>query len=151
MRNLVRNSRLCPCSSESPNSPSYFTLSGAITYDRCCIRGNRTCSLSMEEGGVARFSYDTPVCVCGRRTIDWGLVIRAIDADSIVLNVEFLDSSGNSVCLRTAEIACRVNNEFSMQQRRFQVPNSAASARLSVEFQGRVTAATFCLPTASTC
>lgn len=151
MRNLVRNSRLCPCSSETSNSPGFFTLSDAITYDRCCIFGNRTCSLSMEEGGVARFSYDIPICVCGRRTIDWGLSIRAIDADSIVLNVEFLDASGNSICYRNQEIACRVGSEFSRQQRRFQVPSEASTAKLSVEFQGRVTAATFCAPMAFTC
>ena len=147
MQNLIQNSQWCP----GPNGgPMYF--SGAVaTYDNFCVEGNRTCSITQTDGMQGYDQYDPLIPISGGAGIAWGYVLRAVEAEHIILQAAFFDGAGASVGTQQAEIAERVCGDFSRQMAQFTAPYTAAKVQLSLHFAGKVTACTFFAPTAFYC
>lgn len=147
MNSLINNAcwqEECGC------APKYFALEGPITYDAFCLGGFRTCSVTMCGGDCpcARCCYQNSICVRGRKQITWGFLLRTIDACCIRLLVDFYDKAGCHVTCKRESIEECVGHEFTRKMCCFDVPRTAVSAKLSIEFEGRVTACTFCAPSA---
>lgn len=144
---MVKNSNWQP---GPDGGPEFF--SGMIaTYDDLCIDGNRTCSITQSGDMQGYDQYDLPIMVRGFHCVQWGYMIRRVDADSIVLRAEFYDYQNNLVEQQNAEIADRVDCNFNRVMMRFRVPYRAVYVRLSMHFNGKVTACTFYEPQAFYC
>ena len=145
MQNLMMNSAWV--GGARSNDPQYFTNDAPITFNSFRLRGFRTCSICMP-AGRARNTYDLPVCVSGHCALCFGYCIRAIEANSIRLGAEFFDASGVLLTTKYADITTHVTYRFGVHLGLFPVPEEAASARLFLEFSGRIVACTFCAPRA---
>ena len=149
MKNLILNPRRIP---DRNNAPKYFTSSG-INFDHCWINGFRTCSLTREDTDKEDpfEAYSQAIPVQGQRAIKWGYHIRAVEAQNVILTARFYDETG--VLLHTLQqpIANWLTPEWQWRLARFPIPPGAQTARLSIEFSGKITACTFYGPTAFYC
>ncbi len=146
MNNLLQNSNWQQTSPEG--GPLHYSGSGPATFDKFALRGNRTCSVTQASGSASDM-YTLPIPVKGRRAIAFGYIIRAVEANSIVLAADFTDASGNIIKSERVPIQSRVTFKFSCVSTRFTVPANAENVKLSMLFEGKVTACTFCAPYAA--
>lgn len=149
--NLIMNSNWCQVDN---GGPLHFSGSGPITFDRFCLNGCRSCSVTMTgQNGmqVAVDAYDPPIKVTGMCEMEWGYIIRAIEATQISLIADFYDVSGNLIQSVRCRITDRVSECFTRQMAHFKIPCDAENVMLSMEFNGAVTACTFLAPCAYFC
>lgn len=145
MQNLIMNPMWV--ADASGDAPQYFTNEGPINFDNFRLKGYRTCTVCMASGR-ARNIYEPAVCVRGHCALCFGYCIRAIEAQSIRLGAEFSDLSGSVLTTKYADITSNVTYRFGVHMGLFPVPEEAQTAKLFIEFNGRVTACTFCAPRA---
>lgn len=145
MQNLIMNPMWV--ADASGDAPQYFTNEGEINFDNFRLKGYRTCTVCMASGR-ARNIYDPAVCVRGHCALCFGYCIRAIEAQSIRLGAEFSDLSGSVLTTKYADITSNVTYRFGVHMGLFPVPEQAQSAKLFIEFNGKVIACTFCAPRA---
>ena len=69
--------------------------------------------------------YDPLIPVCGGSCISWSYVIRAIEAQQILLQAAFFDENGLLIDTRQVDITCGVSCQFSRQEAQFIAPCSA--------------------------
>ncbi len=143
MSNLIQNSNWQLVSPEG--GPLHFSGTGPLTYDNFCLDGNRTCSVTMMNG-AASDKYDNPINVRGRCAIAFGYILRAIEADSIMLCANFSNENNDFIESKRNPIENRVSHDFKYQVARFSVPAGADTVHLSLLFEGRIIACTFCAP-----
>lgn len=143
MTNLIQNANWKKIG--NGGGPLYFSGSGPVTFDDFYYRGNRTCSVTMANG-TASDRYDIPIDVRRCRAIRFGYVIRAVEAKSIMLRADFLDSCGNIVKTEAIPIEGCVTCEFKYQEACVRVPCGAQKIMTSLWFEGKVTACTFGAP-----
>lgn len=145
MQNLIMNPMWV--ADASGDAPQYFTNEGPINFDNFRLKGYRTCTVCMTSGR-ARNIYEPAVCVRGHCALCFGYCIRAIEAQSIRLGAEFSDLSGSVLTTKYADITSNVTYRFGVHMGLFPVPEEAQTAKLFIEFNGRVIACTFCAPRA---
>ena len=145
MQNLIMNPMWV--ADASGEEPQYFTNEGPVSFDNFRLKGYRTCSICMPSGR-ARNIYEPPICVHGHCALCFGYCIRAIEAQSVRLGAEFSDVSGSVFTTKYADITGNVTYRFGVHMGLFPIPEEAASVRLFLELNGRVTACTFCAPRA---
>lgn len=146
MENLIMNPQWRP---GPDGNPMYFSGNG-LTYDKRIYQGNRTCSISRMETSPepGLISYDPPIVVAGKSAVVWGFYIRAVEASNIILTADFYNEEGMLLKKFHQPIAQRVTAEFKPVTCRFPFPLHAHIVHLSMQFNGKVTACTFFLPTA---
>lgn len=148
MENLIKNS----CWQPGPSGgPKYFSGHGPITYDNFCLNGYRTCSITMTEQGKAADLYDLPICVQDMKSINWGYCIRSIEANNVELVAEFFDQNNCSIVIDKKDITNKICYNFQEISQCFDIPCNAFTVKLSLEFNGKITACTYCAPTAYFC
>ena len=145
MQNLIMNPMWV--ADASGDAPQYFTNEGPINFDNFRLKGYRTCTVCMASGR-ARNIYEPAVCVRGHCALCFGYCIRAIEAQSIRLGAKFSDLSGSVLTTKYADITSNVTYRFGVHMGLFPVPEEAQTAKLFIEFNGQVTACTFCAPRA---
>lgn len=150
MENLIINSSWQP---DFRGEPKYFLNVGPISYDTFCLKGNRTCSLTInrQDNMVASNCYQSAIYVKKKQAIEWGYYIRCIKADFIVLVAEFFDINGNSIGCSQQNITSKIGYEFKQVMARFPIPYQAIKVKLSIQFKGEITACTYCAPVAYFC
>jgi hypothetical protein len=141
MVNLIQNSNWQQAS--QAGGPLHFSSTGPITFDTFIFSGNRTCSVSMPSG-QANDTYDAFIPVRGRHAIEFGYVIRAVEAESVALRADFLDAK--DAVVQSYNVQVKAPCSFSYRSARFLVPLGAEVVRLSLAFEGKITACTFCAP-----
>lgn len=146
-KNLIRNPRWCP----GPDGGPMFFSSIGTTFDNFCLDGHRTCSITQTPGMTGYDQYDPLIPIQRGGSIQWGYILRAIEAEHIVLQAVFFNSAGRAVDTQTRDIAGQVTAQFQRHMARFTAPRHAVSVQLSLHFKGRVTACTFLSPAACTC
>lgn len=146
MENLIMNPQWRP---GPDGNPMYFSGNG-ITYDKKFYQGNRTCSISRmgSPSSPCWMSYDPPIVVADKSVLIWGFYIRAMEASNVALAVDFYSEEGMLFKKFQHPIAQRITPEFKQIAGRFPIPHQAHIAYLSLQFNGKVTACTFFLPTA---
>lgn len=147
MENLVMNA----CWYPGPNGVPEFFSSAGTTYDNFFVDGCRTSSITQTNGMQGFNQYDPLIPVCGGGCISWSYVIRAIEAQQILLQAAFFDENGLLIDTRQVDITCGVSCQFSRQEAQFIAPCSASEVQLSLRFNGNVTACTFYAPRACYC
>ena len=146
MKNIIMNPRWQPgpfC------CPKYFTFAGPFTYDDFSINGYRTCSLTMPASDdiLAQHVYDPSIIVNGSNFY-WGIRIRAVDAHKVDLAIDYYDSAGDLMQSDRFPITHLMDHHFQLIINRFKVPEIAQTLRVFLDFSGKITACTFCQPTA---
>lgn len=144
MQNLIRNSRLRP---RSGGGARCFSSSD-ITYDNFCVDGCRTCSITQTGGMQGVFRYDPLIPVWDGCCLNWGCVLRAIEAEDVRLQADFYDAAGMFVDTLQADISGSIGDQFRRRTARFIAPLGAANVQLSICFAGTVTACTLFSPEA---
>lgn len=149
MTNLIFNS----CWFPGPDGEPEFFSGLGTTYDDFSQNGYRTCSITQSaESGVTGFNrYDPAIEVTGRRSIQWGYFIRAIDAQDVTLRADFYSEIGDLITTTKQPIQDRITSQFTQQMACFRVPADATTVQLSIEFSGKITACTFYAPLAYFC
>ena len=90
MENLVTNA----CWYLGPNGVPEFFSSAGTTYDNFFVDGCRTSSITQTNGMQGFNQYDPLIPVCVGGCISWSYVIRAIEAQQILLQAAFFDENG---------------------------------------------------------
>lgn len=146
MENLIINADWCP---GPDGGPMYFSRGGS-TYDKLCMNGSRTCSISRQAEDVTEAfdRYDLAIDVRGQKAIFWGYIIRAVEADSVVLEADFYDISGHLMKACQSEISERITCQFDRHMVCFPIPEEAFLVRLAMAFGGQMTACTYYAPRA---
>lgn len=149
MTNLIHNSEWLP----GPDGCRKYFSGFGFTYDKLCINGFRTCSVTQEAGcrQEAADCYDLAIDVRGQEVLNYGYVIRAVELCSLILVVEFFDDCGCFIRKDRQQAANQVDYQFNRITVCFRVPEKAKAARLRMEFHGKVTACTYYAPTAYFC
>lgn len=149
MENQILNSQFKP---GPAGGPKHFSCYG-LTYDNFTRNEYRTCSITIPNGTsyTGLLIYDPPIDLHGAKSLRWGLFLRAIEVQSAALTVVFYSAAGDALRAVRREVAERICSEFRPLLERFDVPAEAETARVSLEFSGRVTACTFCAPQAYLC
>lgn len=143
MSNLIQNANWQQTSPEG--GPLYFSGTGPVTFDNFCVNGNRTCSVTIASG-AASDNYDVPIDVRGCCAIRFGYILRAVQAECIMLCAAFLNANGDLVKAEKIPIQDRVSCDFKRHTARFYIPSGAETVWLSLLFEGKVTACSFCAP-----
>lgn len=128
----------------------YFSGSGS-TYDDLYINGYRTRSITQGDGAHGYDRYDLSIPVQGHHKIQWGYLLRAVDARCVKLAAEFYDRNGACVETKEIDITERISCNFSWQTVLFKIPCRACSVQLSLHFYGKTTACTYYAPAACYC
>lgn len=149
MKNLIKNSHWCP---SEMGGPMYFSGNGS-TYDKLLVDGFRTCSItrSAMTMDITSDNYDLPISVDCKDCLCFGYYLRAAEADHIILTVQFFNKDQELIKISTCDIADCVTCSFTKQFRKFKVPKGACYAKVSMMFDGTVTACTYFAPTAYYC
>lgn len=149
MENQILNSQFKP---GPTGGPKHFSCYG-LTYDYFTRNDYRTCSITIPNGTAytGLLAYDHPIHLRDTKALRWGLFFRAIEVQSAVLVVAFYDANENLLSASRREIADQICSEFRPLLELFQAPEAAETARVSLEFSGRVTACTFCAPQVYLC
>lgn len=146
MNNIIRNSNWNQIGSNG--APLCFSRTEQIILENCRFNGNRISSLTMTSG-TASDNYDIPINVCGRGAIEFGYIIRAAEAESIILSAYFLNAAGIAVQFYRTPIEACVSCGFSLHTAVFNVPDDAQTVKLSIVFSGTITDCAFCAPCAA--
>lgn len=145
MQQLIQNSKWClsPC-----GGLMYFEERGPISFDDFCLHGNRTCSITIptSHDTTAGIHYELSIPTLNHKGIEWGLCIRAIMAECVVLRADFFDSCQCLIASAKSNISAKISSRFRDVKTLFDVPCDAYSVILSIEFSGTVTACTCCAP-----
>lgn len=149
MQNLILNSNWQTVEEDGPK----FFAGECSTFDHFSFHGHRTCSVTQAAGCAVKAwnAYLPAIPVRGRNAIRWGYMIRAVDADSIVLWADFYDSSDCLVESASRDITAHVTAAFTRGTARFSIPKGARSVKLSLRFAGNITACTYFAPIAYFC
>ncbi len=142
MQNMIKNAQWF---SQENGKILYFTNEGCITYDRFCMDNHRFCSLSMQKG-KAKNSYDCEIDLDCVSLIRFGYHMRAIVADSVVLESSFYDKNMCLIETYRKEIADNIASDFHDVCAEFPVMRNAAFAKIAICFSGNITACTFGMP-----
>lgn len=127
--------------------PEFFSGAGT-TYDNFFVDGCAPAASHRQTACRDSIQYDPLIPVCGGSCISWSYVIRAIEAQQILLQAAFFDENGLLIDTRQVDITCGVSCQFSRQEAQFIAPCSASEVQLSLRFNGNVTACTFYAPRA---
>lgn len=147
MKNLICNCRWRP----GPGEERECFSGRGLTWDDFSLCGYRTCSLTQGPQGAGYDQYDPLLPVQGRCGLEWGYCLRAVAAEHLWLAVDFYDEGGAFLETARRDVASRAYYRFSRCAARFPIPAGGAHGRLRLEFEGRVTACTFCAPAAYYC
>ena len=148
MQNLIQNARWYT----TPDGTTPGFQNNGPAPDLCFFGGQRTRSLTQPEGSAAvTDEYLSPIPVRGRRAIRWGYVIRAIEAQNVVLCAAFSDAEGKPLHTLKHPIGNYLSPQFRPIRIRFPIPPGAQAVRLSMELSGRITACTYFAPAAWFC
>lgn len=144
--NLIFNARWC---ARSNGVPAHFSGQG-ITYDNLTINGFCTSSITLPAGCTTTgySAYTLPINVRGKQAVCWGCILRAAEAEGVFLVADFYGENGESIGISRCPVAQNLTYQFTRQMARFPVPRCAAAVKLSIEFEGTVTACTFYAPLA---
>jgi hypothetical protein len=143
MVNLMLNSNWCETEQDALR---FYRKSDKITRDRYSFAGNRSCSVMLSRGEEASLDYLLPIDVAEHDSIQYSFLLRAVEAESITLVVNFSDQNDQLLASVASEIADRVTARFSRPWVSFAIPHGAVFARCSIRFSGVVTACTFLSP-----
>lgn len=146
-QNLILNSEWIP---SLDGEPQYFTGTGT-EFHQNQVAGHsfRSVSLTGEDGRTAEDRYDMPIDVRGvHGGVTWGYIIHADEAENVFLSADFYDAAGRLFRSDRADISPWVRSEPHRRVARFRIPADAATVRLSLHFEGRVTNAVFYAPAA---
>lgn len=112
MENLVMNA----CWVSRPERRPGILFRRGTTYDNFFVDGCRTSSITQTNGMQGFNQYDPLIPVCGGSCISWSYVIRAIEAQQILLQAAFFDENGLLIDTRQVDITCCVSCQFSRQE-----------------------------------
>lgn len=145
MNNIISNSRW---EIDEGGFPRCFGFSGPITRDNFCWKGNHTCSITLPTccDGKACITYDQGIPTHRQESMEWGICIRAIEAQHVWLRADFYGCYDDRIATEKVDVACAITDAFDDVHACFQIPCSARYVKLSVLFEGIVTACTFCAP-----
>lgn len=142
MQNMIKNAQWF---SQENGKILYFTNEGCITYDRFCMDNHRFCSLTMKNGKAAN-RYECEIDLDCVSMIRFGYHMRAITAESVVLEATFFDENMRMIKTDSQEISENIGSEFHDVCAEFPVQRNAAYAKIAICFNGNITALTFGMP-----
>ena len=142
MQNMIKNAQWF---SQENGKILYFTNEGSITYDRFCMDNHRFCSLTMKNDKAAN-RYECEIDLDYISMIRFGYHMRAIAAESVVLEVTFLDENRKKIKTCSQEISEDIGSEFHDVCAEFSVLRNAAYAKIGLCSNGDITALTFGMP-----
>lgn len=149
MKNIIQNAQWYPASKCGPK----FFSSNCTTYDDLCINGYRTQSITIPccDCKHGSMHYDCPIKVCCKSKIEWGFCIRAAQAQFVTLTADFYDCCNNLLDSCNCQIEEQITCKFKRIMCSFDIPRDAYTAKLSIVFEGKVTALTLYGPKAYFC
>ena len=143
MINLLQNPELKP---GMQGVPMYYSVTGPFTYDDFVIDGYRTCSITMPNGKMAMAGYDDFLNIAGKKNLQLGLNIRAIDISGLFFVVEFYNSDRDLINDVKKNVTSLVTDNFDEVFDSYAIPQNAAYAKVQCAFFNKVTACTFYNP-----
>jgi|GEM_PF-3166355 len=132
MRNLIKNS--CWRLGED-NRPRYFSSEG-VSF-RGCLEQFRVGDAG-QECGESHVQYDPLIPVTPGECIIWGIMIRAMYADEVMLRAEFYDIHGEVIRVEDRDITCSISNDFQRTEGMYTAPAQAVHVRLSIHLCGMI-------------
>ncbi|QSX06375.1 hypothetical protein JYG23_02630 [Sedimentibacter sp. zth1] len=127
-------------------SPEFFTINGNITFDNFELNGYKTCSITDSGNNISTFEYDLLIDVSEISYLMFGFIIRAIAVTKLLFIADFFDYNEKMIIKNEHDITTQIYHEFANVYTQYNIPIDAYHVKLKIQFEGDITACSFCAP-----
>lgn len=129
-------------------SPKFYSGQGPITYDAYALSGYRTCSITMPSNRTAKYGYDLMIEIEGMTQLVLGMTMRAIDLTKASFFIEFYSNNKRIIHRKQVDVTKQIGGQFETVEVKCEIPIGAKYMKWFWQFDGKVTACTYCAPVA---